>query len=124
MSGLAGVSAGFALVAYEFLLADDFLYGGVQTAPGWLETVQIMLLLGSIAVLVYASMVDEVFRGWLDVVTGLAVIAQWGLPASLYLDGIGGPGNVFGLLVVVCAAAHVLVGIVFTINYGRWARRE
>lgn len=70
--------------------------------------------------MLYATVLDELFAGWLDVVLGCALAGQWGVPAALYLDAtVGGVSSPFGFLALVCAALLALVAVAVAVNYAR-----
>lgn len=121
LSGLLGVGVAAAIVVYQALLNDPVLLGGRQVVPAWTTTAFAMLLGGSLAVLVYATVLDELFHGWFDVVTGSAVLAQWGVPASFYLSGLPEVGISASFFVAVFAVLQALVALAFVGNYLRRA---
>jgi hypothetical protein len=119
LSGFIGLSVGFVVELYAALLRDPVLYGGAQSVPGWVGSIASVLLFGSLAVLFYGSVLDDIFKGWVDLVTLCAVGGQWGVPLGIYLTVITSAGSLAGLLIVVGYGLDVLAAIVVTITYLR-----
>lgn len=119
VSGLLGIAAASSVVLYEALLADPVLLEGQQRVPEWTATVYVTLLGGSLAVLFYALFLDHVLEGWFDVVTGAAIVAQWGLPIGLFSTRSGPSGGPAAILVLASGVLHVLVALAVLGNYLR-----
>lgn len=119
VSGLLGIAAATSVAVYQALLADPVLLDGQQRVPGWTATVFAKLLGGSLAVLFYALLVDDVLEGWFDVVAGAAILAQWGLPIGLYLTRSGPSSGPAAILVLASGVLHVLVALAVLVNYLR-----
>lgn len=119
LSGFTGLSVGFVVELYIALLRDPVLYGGAQSVPGWLSEIAPVLLFGSLAVLFYGNVLDDIFTGWVDLVTLCAVGGQWGVPLGTYLTVTTGAGSLAGLLTVVGYGLDVLAAVVVTITYLR-----
>lgn len=118
LSGFLGLAAGLGLESYRLVALDQVF--GTGAVPAWLETVRFAILAGSLVVVVYAMVLDELFHGWLDVVTICALLGQWGVPLSLYLDArTVSAANPFGLFGLICAGLFVAVGTAVVVNYAR-----
>ncbi len=122
LSGFTGLSVGFVAQFYIALLRDPILYGGAQSIPGWLSEIATVLLFGSLAVLFYGAVLDDVFEGWVDLVTICAVGGQWGVPLGVFLSTTGA-GSSAGLLVVVGYALHALAALAVAVTYLRRGRK-
>lgn len=119
LSGFTGLSAGFVAQLYIALLRDPILYGGAQPIPGWIGRIATTLLVGSLAVLFYGNVLDDIFKGWVDLVTLCAVGGQWGTPLGIYLSVTIGVGSTTGLLIVVGYSLQTLAAVVVAITYLR-----
>lgn len=118
LSGYVGLAVGLTLEAYRLYLVDSAI--GMGSAPEWVTLSRFSLVVGSIVVLWFARVLDDVFEAWLDLVVLCLVIGQWGVPVSAYLDTtIGGPGTPYGFFVIACAGLYALVAVSVAINYGR-----
>ncbi|WP_237561233.1 hypothetical protein [Halococcus sediminicola] len=80
------------------------------------------LLGGSLAVLFYGTVLDDVFAGWVDLLTIAALGGQWGIPIGIYLGTIVGAGSPAGLLVVVGYAFHTLAALAVAVTFIRRGR--
>lgn len=117
-SGFLGIAAGLGLELYRLTLIDHVLGTGV--APYWVASARFTLLAGSLVVLLYGLVLDDLFKGWLDIVVISALIGQWGLPLSIYLDTTnGGLPSLYGFFGLACAGLFVSVGFATALNYGR-----
>ena len=92
-SGFVGLVAGFAVQLVIAVLQDPILLEGAQTVPGWMSRLVLPLLGGSLAVLFYGTVLDDVFAGWVDLLTIAALGGQWGIPIGIYLGTIVGAGS-------------------------------
>lgn len=119
LSGILGVAAAMVVPVYQGLLQDPVLYGGQQAVPSWTWQVFFVLLGTSFAALIYAFVLDTLFRGWFDIITGAAVLGQWGFPISFYLSTNAGVGNIISLFVIVFSVLNVLVALAVFGNYLR-----
>lgn len=119
LSGFTGLSAGFVTQLYIALLRDPILYGGVQSVPGWMSEGAMALLLGSFAVLFYGAVLDDIFMGWVDLLTLCAIGGQWGVPLGMYLTVMTSAGSLAGLLTLVGYGFHVIAAVVVSITYLR-----
>lgn len=118
LSGYVGLAVGLCLKAYRLYLVDSAV--GVGSAPEWVTLGGSSLLVGSIVVLLYARVLDDVFEGWLDVIVIGLIAGQWGVAVSSYLDAtVGGPGSPYGFFVIAAAGLYALVAVVVTVNYLR-----
>lgn len=122
VSGLIGLTIGFGVQLYTAVLQDPIIYREAQLIPGWLSTVSTTLLIGSLAVLVYGQMIDEVVMGWIDLVALCAIGGQWATPIGVYLSATLTAGTPAGLLTLVGYALHALVAGVMSIAYARHGR--
>ena len=126
-SGFVGLVASFAVQLTIALLRDPILLDGAQSVPGWMSELILPLLGGSLAVLFYGTVLDEVFRGWVDLLTLAALGGQWGVPIGIYLGTIVGAGSPAGLLIVVGYAFHTLAALAVALTFvrrGRGGRRD
>ena len=121
-SGFIGLVAGFALQLNIALLRDPILLDGTQSVPGWMSDLVLPLLGGSLAVLFYGAVLDEVFSGWVDLLTIAALGGQWGVPIGIYLGTIVGAGSPAGLLVVIGYAFHTLAALAVALTFVRRGR--
>lgn len=119
LSGLLGLAAGMAVAMYQALLLDPILAGSQQAVPDWTSIVFFAMVGSSLMILYYASILDPLFEGWFDIVTGIAIIGQWGLPVTLYLSTGTTIGGTISFLVIVFSGLNVLVAIAFFGNYLR-----
>lgn len=119
VSGVCGIAIGMALIVYQALLQDPLLFGGQRTIPSWVPFVFFTLIGTSLAMLFYAFVLDTLFRGWFDIVTGSALLGQWGLPVSLYLTATVTSGRTFYFLIIVFGTLNVLVALAVLGNYLR-----
>lgn len=119
VSGLLGIAAASSVAVYQALLADPVLLDGQQRVPDWTAGVFATLLGGSLAVLFYALVLDDVLEGWFDVVTGAAVLAQWGLPVGRLLTRSGASSGPAAILVLASGVLHMLVALAVLGNYLR-----
>lgn len=118
LSGYVGLAVGLTLECYRLYLVDSAI--GIGSAPGWLAVSRFSLIVGSVVVLLYARVLDDVFEGWLDIVVGCLVIGQWGVTVWSYVDAtVGGPGSPYGFLVIASAGLYALVAVVTALNYLR-----
>lgn len=122
LSGFTGLAVGFVVESYTALLRDPILYGGAQSVPGWLGAIPTTLLVGSLAVLFYGTVLDDVFEGWVDLLAICAVGGQWAVPFGTYLVTTTGPGSPAGLLVVVGYVFQALAALAVAITYLRRGR--
>lgn len=118
-SGFVGLVAGFAVQLNIALLRDPILLDGVQTVPGWMSRLVVPLLGGSLAVLFYGTVLDDVFAGWVDLLSIAALGGQWGVPVGIYLGTIVGAGSPAGLLVVVGYTFHTLAALAVAVTFIR-----
>lgn len=109
----------FVTEMYIALLRDPLLMGGAQSVPGWLGQIPMTLALGSLAVLFYGSVLDDVFKGWVDLLTLSAVGGQWGVPVGIYLTTVTDAGSPAGFLVVVGYGLSALAGFAVAATYLR-----
>jgi hypothetical protein len=121
-SGFVGLVVGFAVQLNIALLRDPILLDGAQTVPGWMNRVILPLIGGSLAVLFYSTVLDEVFTGWVDLLTIAALGGQWGVPSGIYLGTIVGAGTPAGLLIVVGYAFHTLAALAVAVTFIRRGR--
>ena len=121
-SGFIGLVAGFALQLNIALLRDPILLDGTQSVPGWMSDLVLPLLGGSLAVLFYGAVLDEVFSGWVHLLTIAALGGQWGVPIGIYLGTIVGAGSPAGLLVVIGYAFHTLAALAVALTFVRRGR--
>ncbi len=121
-SGFVGLVAGFAVQLVIAVLQDPILLEGAQTVPGWMSRLVLPLLGGSLAVLFYGTVLDDVFAGWVDLLTIAALGGQWGIPIGIYLGTIVGAGSPAGLLVVVGYAFHTLAALAVAVTFIRRGR--
>lgn len=118
LSGYLGLAAGLCLEFYRLYLLDSVL--GIGRTPPGLETSRFALLAGSVAILMYARIFDDVFHKWVDLAVLCLLIGQWGVPIWTYIDmTVGGPGSPFGFFTVVSAGIFAIVGVLIAINYTR-----
>jgi hypothetical protein len=118
LSGYVGLAVALCLEAYRLYLVDSAI--GMGSAPEWVTLGGSSLLVGSIVVLLYARVLDEVFTGWLDLVVIGLIAGQWGVAIASYLDAtIGGPGSPYGFFVIAAAGLYALVAVAAAINYLR-----
>lgn len=118
LSGYGGIAVGLCVEFYRLYLLDSVL--GVGSAPPWLESSRFALLAGSLVVLMYTNIIDDVFEKWLDLVVLCILVGQWGVPLGYYLDAtIGGAGSPYDFMVIICAGIYALVALVMAINYAR-----
>lgn len=115
ISSVVGLAVWFGLESYRQAVLDPVI-GGQGVPPEILDVVQRPLLVGSIAVLVYAyalSMADE--SPGTDRALQLAILAQWAAPmffaADVASDGISTFSylGLVSLVLAVLAAIGVLV---------------
>ncbi|MDG5821808.1 hypothetical protein [Natronococcus sp. A-GB7] len=118
-SGFVGLAAGFGIEFYIALLRDPILYEGAHSIPSWLSAISVPLLIGSVAVLIYGVVLNEIFKGWVDLVTICALGGQWGVPLGIYLSASTGAGNPIALLVPVGYGLHALAAIAVAVAYLR-----
>ena len=121
-SGFVGLVAGFAVQLTIALLRDPILLDGAQSVPGWMSSLVLPLLGGSLAVLFYGTVLDEVFAGWVDLLTIAALSGQWGVPVGIYLGTVIGAGSPAGLLIVVGYAFHTLAALAVALTFARRGR--
>lgn len=118
LSGYVGLAVGLTLEAYRLYLVDSAI--GMGSAPEWVALSRFSLVVGSVVVLQYARVIDDVFEGWLDLVVLCLVIGQWGVAVSSFLDAtVGGAGSSYGFFIIVCAGLYALVAVFVAINYVR-----
>lgn len=117
-SGFLGIAGSFALRLTEALLSDPIVYG-VRVPPDWIDPVTATLFAGSVAVVLYATVLDDAFAGWADLVSLGAVVAQWGLPVGVFLVDEGLLGPYVQLVVEAAALLHVLVALTVAVNAAR-----
>lgn len=123
VSGFSGLSVGFGIEVYIALLRDPIIYGGSEPIPGWLSALSIPLLVGSLAVLFYGEVMNDVFHGWVDLVTLCALGGQWGVPAGIYLAATTGGGNPVALAIPIGYGFHTLAAGAVTVAYLRRGRK-
>lgn len=109
VSGVFGITVSFGLVGLATASEDgviglDLLY---LDEPTLLAVTT--LLAGSLVALAYVDLLAQ-FGSWLDFVTVLFLVAQWGTPLSIYLAD-GQQLTVYNFLTVVLVSLHVLVGL-------------
>lgn len=121
-SGFVGLVAGFAVQLNIALLQDPILLDGAQSVPGWMSRLVLPLLGGSLAVLFYGTVLDEVFAGWVDLLAIAALGGQWGVPVGIYLGTVVGAGSPAGLLIVVGYAFHTLAASAVALAFVRRGR--
>lgn len=114
-SGFLGVAGSFGLRLTAELLLDPIL-GGVSRPPDWIEPVSLALFAGSVVVVLYALLLDDVFPGWGDVLAAAALLAQWGLPVGMLLVAEQFSSPYLQLVVHASAVLHVLVAAVVAGN--------
>lgn len=114
-SGFLGVAGSFGLRLTEELLRDPIVYG-VSRPPEWIDPIGLALFSGSVAVVLYALVLDDLFAGWGDVVAVAALLAQWGLPVGTLLVAEQLSSPYLQLLVHASALLHVLVAFVVSVN--------
>ena len=119
LSGFAGLSVGFGVQLYIALLRDPVLYGGAQSIPGWLSQIPSPLLIASVAVLFYGAILDDVFKGWVDLLSLCAITGQWGVPLGIYLTTVTAAGSPAGFVTILGYGFNMLAAIVVTITYLR-----
>lgn len=119
VSGLLGIATATVIAIYQALLADPVLLDGQQRVPGWTTAVFAKLLGGSLAVVVYALLLDHVLEGWFDLATAAAILAQWGLPIGLALTGRDPGSGPAAILVLASGTLHALVALAILANYLR-----
>ena len=118
LSGYVGLAVGLCLEAYRLYLVDSAI--GMGSAPEWVTLSGSSLLVGSIVVLLYARVLDEVFAGWLDIAVIGLLAGQWGVALASYLDAtVGGPGSPYGFFVIAAAGLYALVAVAAALNYLR-----
>jgi hypothetical protein len=118
LSGYVGLAVALCLEAYRLYLVDSAI--GVGSAPEWVTLGGSSLLVGSVVVLLYARVLDEVFKGWLDLVVIGLIAGQWGVAVSTYLDAtVGGPGSPYGFFVIAAGGLYALVAVAAAVNYLR-----
>ena len=118
LSGYLGLAVGLCLEAYRLYLVDSAI--GMGSAPEWIALSRFSLVVGSVAVVAYARVLDDAFEGWLDIVTGCFVIGQWGVVVWSFVDAtVGGPGSPYGFLVIASAGLYALVAVATALNYLR-----
>lgn len=118
LSGFAGLAAGFALEGYRVLAVDPVLGSGVE--PHWVTPARFALLATSMMVLVYSAVLDDLFRGWVDVVLLCAFAGQWGIPLFLYLDATAtGLTTLYSFLVLACTGLFAALSVAVAVNYVR-----
>lgn len=118
VSGFAGIAVGFSFELYRQLLLDPVILGD-QVPPEWLASARLLLLLGSIVVVAYATIVPDVIGGWRDVFVAVSVLAQWGTPILFILNDILEVGSPVGFLGITAIFFHVIVAIWATISVAR-----
>lgn len=114
-SGFLGVAWSFGLRMIEELHLDPII-AGVARPPEWIDPVAFALFAGSVAVVLYAMVLDDLFHGWGDLVAVAALLAQWGLPAGMLLVAEQLSSPHLQLLVHASALLHVLVAFVFAVT--------
>lgn len=119
LSGILGIAAAMAVVTYQMALQDPVIFGGRSVPPAWTTTVFTTLLGGSIITIVYSTLIDEVLRGWFDIVTITAIIGQWGIPVGLYLSRDAGSNSLLGFSVILSSVLAVLTALAIFGNYAR-----
>jgi hypothetical protein len=118
LSGYVGLAVALFLNAYRLYLVDSAI--GMGSAPEWVTLGGSSLLVGSIVVLLYARVLDEIFEGWMDLVVLCLVAGQWGVALWSYVDAmVGGPGSPYGFFVIAAAGLYALVAVVAAVNYLR-----
>lgn len=120
-SGFLGVATSFGLRLTEELLLDPIVYG-VSRPPDWIEPIALALFVGSLAVVLYTLVLDDLFAGWGDVVAGGGLLAQWGLPVGMLLVAEQLAGPHVRLLVHASALLHALVALVVAVTVLRAGR--
>ena len=123
-SGFVGLVTSFAVQLNIALLRDPILLDGAQSVPGWMSGLVLPLLGGSLAVLFYGTVLDEVFAGWVDLLTLAALGGQWGVPLGIYLGTVIGAGSPAGLLIVIGYAFHTLAALAVALTFVRRGRNE
>ena len=123
-SGFVGLVAGFAVQLNIALLRDPILLEGTQSVPGWMSDLVLPLLGGSLAVLFYGTVLDEVFAGWVDLLTIAALGGQWGVPIGICLGTVVGAGSPAGLLIVIGYAFHTLAALAVALTFVRRGRQD
>lgn len=114
-SGFLGIAGSFGLRLTEELLLDPIVYG-VSRPPDWIDPVAFALFAGSVVAVLYATVLDDLFSGWGDVVATGGLLAQWGLPVGLLLVAEQLSSPYVQLLVHAGALLHVLVALVVSVN--------
>lgn len=114
-SGFLGIAGSFGLRLTEELLLDPIV-AGVSRPPDWIEPIAFALFAGSVAVVLYAMVLDDIFAGWGDFVAAAGLLAQWGLPVGMLLVAEQLSSPYLQLLVHASALLHVLVAFVVSIN--------
>lgn len=114
-SGFLGIAGSFGLRLMEELLLDPII-GGVVRPPEWIEPISVALFAGSVVVVCYALILDDVFAGWGDFVATGALLAQWGLPVGMLLVAEQLSSPYLQLVVHASALLHVLVAAVVAGN--------
>lgn len=118
LSGYVGLAVGLCLEAYRLYLVDSAI--GMGSAPHWVVLGRSSLVVGSVVVLLYARVLDDVFEGWLDIVVGCLLVGQWGVAVWSYVDVmVGGPGSPYDFFVIASAGLYALVAVVVAVNYLR-----
>ena len=121
-SGFVGLVAGFGVQLNIALLRDPILLSGAQSVPGWMNELVFPLIGGSLAVLFYGTVLDEVFKGWVDLLTIGALGGQWGVPIGIYLSYGQGMVSTTGLVIVAGYALHTLAAAAVALTFLRRGR--
>lgn len=119
LSGLLGIIVAMGVLTYQMALQDPVLFGGRTVPPTWTTIVFTTLLGGSIAVLFYSVVLDEVLHGWYDILTIAALLGQWGIPVGIYLSRNTGSSNLTGFIVILSSVLAVLSAVAMFGNYVR-----
>lgn len=118
LSGYVGLAVGLGLESYRLYLVDSIL--GTGSAPSWLISSRLSLIVGSVVVLLYARVLDDLFENWLDLVILCMLIGQWGVPIWSYVDAtMTGPSSPTGLFIVVSAGIYTFIAAITAINFAR-----
>lgn len=118
ISGLLGIAAAFGLETYRVVMFNQTL--GTEAAPEWIASVRFTLLAMSLVVVVYATAFEHLFGGELDIVIGGALVGQWGMPISLYLDAQATDSvSLFAFGALACAAVFTAVALAVAVSYAQ-----
>lgn len=117
-SGFLGIATVFAARLASELLRDPIVYG-VRVPPDWVDPVTTALFVGSVAVVLYALVLDDAFSGWADLVSIGAVTSQWGFPLGVYLTSEPVASPYVQLFLEATALLHVLVALAVAVNAAR-----